>query len=129
MTSVTSIWLACLLVAADSAGGSAPTPSPIRFRDVTAQTGITFQHTDGSSGRRYIVEYVSAGLATFDYDGDGLTDIYFVNGAPLPGTTCRQRFRVTPCTGTWVDSSSPRSRTRPPWAIRLWLGRDRGGLR
>ena len=72
--------------AADSADGSAPAQSPIRFRDVTAQTGIAFRHTDGSSGRRYIVEYVSAGLATFDYDGDGLTDIYFVNGAALPGT-------------------------------------------
>lgn len=86
MTSVTSTWLACLLVAADSTGGTAPARSPIRFRDVTAETGITFQHTDGSSGRRYIVEYVSAGLATLDYDGDGLTDIYFVNGAALPGT-------------------------------------------
>jgi hypothetical protein len=32
------------------------------------------------------VEYISAGLALFDYDGDGLIDIYFVNGAPLLGT-------------------------------------------
>jgi hypothetical protein len=28
---------------------------------------------------------VASGLATFDYDGDGLTDIYFLNGRPLPG--------------------------------------------
>jgi hypothetical protein len=60
--------------------------SPIVLRDVTGQTGITFRHTDGGSGRRYIVETVTAGLATFDYDGDGLIDIYFVNGAPLKGT-------------------------------------------
>ena len=46
-------------------------PGPIHLRDVTARTGITFRHTDGSSGRRYIVETVSAGLALFDYDGDG----------------------------------------------------------
>lgn len=59
---------------------------PIELRDVTANTGITWRHTDGSSGKRYIVETVSAGLATFDYDGDGLIDIYFVNGAPLRGT-------------------------------------------
>lgn len=56
----------------------------IRFQDVTDQTGITFVHTDGSSGKRYIAETVSTGLATFDYDGDGLVDIYFPNGAPLP---------------------------------------------
>jgi hypothetical protein len=31
------------------------------------------------------LETVSAGLASFDFDGDGLVDIYFVNGAPLPG--------------------------------------------
>jgi hypothetical protein len=58
----------------------------IRFSDVTEQTGITFKHTDGSSGKRYIVESVTAGLALFDYDGDGDIDIYFLNGAPLPGT-------------------------------------------
>jgi hypothetical protein len=61
--------------------------SPIQLRDVTHDTGIEFVHTDGSSGRRFIVETVSAGLALFDYDGDGNIDIYFLNGAPTPG--CR----------------------------------------
>ncbi len=59
---------------------------PIHLRDVTADTGVAFRHTDGSSGRKYIVETVASGLATFDYDGDGLIDIYFLNGRPLPGT-------------------------------------------
>ena len=63
---------------------------PIRLDDVTRTTGIDFVHTDGGSGRRYIVETVSAGLALFDYDGDGLIDIYFLNGAPLPGTKFTQ---------------------------------------
>ncbi|MEE8452693.1 MAG: VCBS repeat-containing protein, partial [Thermoguttaceae bacterium] len=57
----------------------------IRLRDVTERTGVTFVHTDGSRGERYIVETVSAGLALLDYDGDGDVDIYFLNGAPLPG--------------------------------------------
>jgi hypothetical protein len=60
--------------------------SPILLSDVTKETGITFKHTDGSSGQRYIVESVSAGLALFDYDSDGDIDIYFLNGAPLRGT-------------------------------------------
>ena len=60
---------------------------PVQLRDVTRRTGITFRHTDGSSGRRYIVETATGGLALFDYDGDGDTDIYFLNGAPLEGTT------------------------------------------
>jgi hypothetical protein len=61
-------------------------PPVFDLRDVTSATRIAFRHTDGSSGRRYIVETVTAGLALFDYDGDGLIDIYFLNGAPLPGS-------------------------------------------
>ena len=57
--------------------------SPIQLHDVTAESGITFRHDDGSSGHRYIIETVSAGLALFDYDLDGDIDIYFLNGAPL----------------------------------------------
>ncbi len=72
------------------AGVSSPRPHmsdcPIRLRDVTTDTGIHFIHTDGSSGRRYIVEPMSTGIATFDYDGDGWIDIYFPNGARLPGS-------------------------------------------
>ncbi|MDP6634164.1 MAG: CRTAC1 family protein [Phycisphaerae bacterium] len=60
--------------------------SPIKLTDVTSKTGIAFRHTDGGSGKRYVVETVSAGVATFDYDGDGDMDIYFLNGAPLKGT-------------------------------------------
>ncbi|GAB6186735.1 CRTAC1 family protein [Thermopirellula anaerolimosa] len=56
------------------------------FTDVTASSGITFVHTDGSSGRHYIMEAMSAGLAVFDYDNDGDEDLYLLNGAPLPGT-------------------------------------------
>jgi hypothetical protein len=58
----------------------------IVLNDVTKETGITFVHTDGGYGKRYIMETVSAGLALFDYDGDGYVDIYFLNGAPLKGS-------------------------------------------
>jgi hypothetical protein len=61
--------------------------SPIQLSDVTRLTGIGFVHTDGSSGRHYIVETVASGLATFDYNNDGKIDILFLNGAPLPGFT------------------------------------------
>ena len=60
--------------------------SSIVLSDVTKKTGITFRHTDGSSGQHYIMETVSAGLALFDYDNDGDIDIYFLNGAPLKGS-------------------------------------------
>ena len=68
-------------------GDPDPTQCPIRFQEVTEQSGITFDHRDGSSGRHYTPETMSAGVATFDYNGDGLIDIYFPNGAALLGTT------------------------------------------
>ncbi|HOW65872.1 MAG TPA: CRTAC1 family protein [Candidatus Paceibacterota bacterium] len=73
----------CLFACPIMAGES---QCPIQFSDVTRQTGIRFVHTDGSSGRRYIVETVCCGLALLDFDRDGDIDIYFVNGAPLPGS-------------------------------------------
>lgn len=74
-----------LLVAAAVAVRAA-SPGPVTLTDVTAESGVTFRHTDGGSGRHYIVEYVSAGLALFDHDGDGDDDLYFLNGRPQPGT-------------------------------------------
>ncbi|MEZ6099073.1 MAG: CRTAC1 family protein [Pirellulaceae bacterium] len=59
----------------------------LHFVDVSAESGIGFHHSDGSSGRYYIIEYVASGLALFDYDNDGDVDIYFLNGAKLPGNT------------------------------------------
>jgi hypothetical protein len=77
-----------LLVAlvADYGQAAAPIDCPIRLTDVTARTKIAFRHSDGGSGQRYIVESVVGGLASFDYDGDGLVDIYFLGGALLKGT-------------------------------------------
>jgi hypothetical protein len=68
-----------------AAASAASGEGPILLRDVSPQTGISFRHSDGSSGRRYIVEYVASGLATFDYDGDGRIDVYFLTGGSLPG--------------------------------------------
>jgi len=73
-----------------------PPAGPITLHEVSRESGIAFQHTDGSSGQRYIMEAMSAGLATFDYDGDGLIDVYFVNGAP----PCRRDVRETPAQRT-----------------------------
>lgn len=49
-------------------------------------TPVPFVHTMGARGNRYVVEPMTAGIALLDYDGDGLIDVYFINGAPLPGT-------------------------------------------
>lgn len=62
-----------------------PPPDPIRL-ELVQPTPVPFLHTTGSTGQRYVVEPMSAGLALFDYDGDGLIDVYLLNGAMLPKT-------------------------------------------
>ena len=69
-----------LLMPLDLSGSASPW-----FTEISAQTGIRFKHTDGRSGQRYFVETLGAGAAWFDYDRDGDLDVYFVNGASLPG--------------------------------------------
>ena len=58
--------------------------SNISFVDRTEASGIIYRHQDGGTGQRFLPEHMGAGLASFDADGDGLLDIYFLNGASLP---------------------------------------------
>lgn len=67
---------------------------PIRFEEVTSLSGVGWVHDDGSSGRRYMPEVVTAGPATFDYDLDGRIDLWLPNGADLPGTEPRREPRA-----------------------------------
>ena len=83
---------ASLLLLAVSAAANAE--SPICLVDATARTGIDFVHDDGSTGQRYIVEPMSAGLAIFDYDRDGLQDLYFLSGSPQPPTAANARRSI-----------------------------------
>jgi hypothetical protein len=56
-----------------------------QFSDRTEQSGISFLHVRGSSGKKYMVETLGSGAGFLDYDQDGWLDLYLVNGASLPG--------------------------------------------
>ncbi len=56
-------------------------PGQIRFRDVSLDAGLDFVLESGPTPEKPMIEAVTGGVAAFDADSDGLTDIYFVNGA------------------------------------------------
>ncbi len=90
MVSLSPNLVACIFVfalQADADPGLAGNHCPIQLVDASSESKIRFQHTDGGSGQEYIVEHVLGGLVTFDYDNDGLIDVYLLNGAPLKGTS------------------------------------------
>jgi enediyne biosynthesis protein E4 len=67
------------------ASAVARTPAaPIRFENVSARSGLTFVLDQYATPEKHMVETMAGGLAVFDYDGDGLPDIYFTNGASIP---------------------------------------------
>ncbi|HVP49182.1 MAG TPA: CRTAC1 family protein [Bryobacteraceae bacterium] len=60
-----------------------PASSPIRFEEVSAQAGIQFTHSFGAEKLGSLVESTGAGAVWFDYNNDGLMDLYVVSGKPL----------------------------------------------
>lgn len=67
-----------LLVRAILAQGPAPA---VRFRDVAHPSGLRFVLNHAPTPEKRIFESMAGGLATFDYNNDGRTDVFFTNGA------------------------------------------------
>src|ERR1044072_1621979 len=58
--------------------------APVIFEDVTDKTSLAnFRHRSGEAAKDYIFDTPSGGVAIFDYDSDGRSDIYLVNGSTM----------------------------------------------
>jgi len=119
--------LLCLALCSCTDRGPAPPPKPeaadylppeasapetfpdVSFVDITEEAGIRFVHENGSFGKKFLPETMGSGTVLFDYDGDGLTDLFLVNGMRWPGH----------------ESDYP----RPAPAATMALYRNLGGLR
>lgn len=78
-TSCTSASL--LLFAATLCPVGVPAQSPIQFEIAE----MPFVLNNGETKEKHLPEIVPGGVAAFDYDNDGRVDLYFTNGAQMPG--------------------------------------------
>jgi hypothetical protein len=69
------------------------------FENVAEKAGVRFRHAASKTSQKYLPETMGAGVAMFDYNNDGLLDLFFVNGAAL-------RDPMPP--GVKPDKSDPR---------------------
>lgn len=56
----------------------------VQFVNILNRSGVDFILNNSATPRKYQVETMAGGVALFDYNNDGLLDIYFTNGARLP---------------------------------------------
>ena len=64
-----------------------------QFVDIARQSGIVFQHTNGASPDKHLVETMGSGGLFFDYDGDGWIDVFLVDGGSFADQATDRRAR------------------------------------
>ena len=82
----TTLSAATARIPAASSIPSSSAPSGLiqgNFVDITAKSHVVFNGQASYTPKKYLIETMGSGVALFDYDNDGLLDIFFVNGAPL----------------------------------------------
>jgi hypothetical protein len=93
----------------------------VRFRNVAATAGIDFVLENSATPEKHIIETMPGGVAAFDADGDGLTDLFFANGAAIPSLSKQSHD------GHGVAAKSGAAAKSPDYSNRLY--RNLGGMK
>ena len=122
---MTSRRIAYAFIACFAVATAAQQPRYPQLLDITATTGIHFQHLS-SSDQKYIVESMSGGVAVIDYDGDGWPDLYFTNAPSvamaLAGKKARSALYHNNHDGTFTDVTDHAGIAFPCWAMGATVG-------
>ena len=62
---------------------TAKSQAEIQFREVGSKAGVRGVTVCGKTGKSAVIEANGSGLCWFDYNNDGLLDLYIVNGSTL----------------------------------------------
>ena len=61
-------------------------PIAVHFEDIAVQAGLTAPNVSGrEQAKHYILETTGSGVAIFDYDNDGLMDVFLPNATTFKG--------------------------------------------
>ena len=75
----------CIFGAALLASSKLAEQSRITFENRQDKSGVTFVLNNGTTEDKPIIDSALGGVALLDYDNDGYLDIFFTNGASIPG--------------------------------------------
>ncbi len=102
----------------------------VHFRNIAAEAGLLHSFANGGvETKKYIIETTGSGVAFFDYNNDGLLDIFVVSGAS-PDTTTPQdaknvatnRLYRNDGNGHFVDVTKEAGMTRSGWGQGVCVG-------
>ena len=93
-----------------------------RFTDIATEAGLVHPTIYGNDVQTtYLLETSSGGVALFDYDNDGLLDIFLVSGTRLEGEVegATNRLYRNRGDGTFEDVTDKAGLRRQGWAF-IW---------
>lgn len=84
-----------------------PDPNGLHFVDIAAEAGLDARNVSGKAVKTYIIEAKGGGIGLVDYNGNGLLDVYLLNGSSFEGfpdgVKPHNRLFANQGDGTFVD--------------------------